>query len=67
MARRLFKGKRQSPSPAATAVKGTLVIVVAAHRDTKIYGDDKESGEEGGDSLSPEDVYLFLEQGFHRL
>ena len=57
---RLFKGKIQSPSPAEPEVEGTLVIAAAAGRDIDLYGDKKEAGEEGGKSLSPEDVYLSL-------
>ena len=60
-ARRLFKVKSQSPSPAVTAVEGTLYIAAAAGRSIEIYGYKKESGEEGEKSLSPEDVSLSLE------
>ena len=66
-ARIIFKGKSQSPSPAAAAVEGTLVIAAAAGRGVELYGDKKEAGEEGGESLSPEDVSLFLEQVYHGL
>ena len=47
MARRLFKGKNQSSSPAATAAEGTLVIAAAAGRAVELYGDEKEADEEG--------------------
>ena len=43
-ARRLFKGKIKSTSPAATAVEGKLVIAAASGRDVERYGDKKESG-----------------------
>ena len=66
-ARRIFKGKSQSPSPAVTAVEGKLAIASAAGRSIKIYGNKKESGEEGEKSSSPEDVSLSLEQGDHGL
>ena len=46
-ARRLFKGKIQSNSPAVTAVEGTLVIATAAGRAVELYGDKKDDGEEG--------------------
>ena len=65
--RRIFKGKSQSTSPAATAVEGVLVISAAAGRDVELYGDQKEAGEEGEKSLSPEDVSLSLERGDHGL
>ena len=54
-ARRLFKGVSQSPSPAAIAVEGTLFIFIATAtaRSVELYGDRYESGEKGGDSLSP--------------
>ena len=41
-ARRLFKGKSQSPSPATTAVEVTLVVNAAAIMDVEIYGYKKE-------------------------
>ena len=44
---RIFKEKSQSPSPAATAAEGMLVISAAADRAVEIYGDKKEAGEEG--------------------
>ena len=66
-ARRLFKGKIQSPSTDATAVEGTLVIAAASDRAVELYGDKKESGEEGEKYLSPEYVSLSLERGDHGL
>ena len=65
--RRLFKEKLQSPSPAVTVVEGTIAIADAAGRSIEIYGDKKESGEEGEKSSSPEDVSLSLERGDHGL
>ena len=50
-----------------TVVEGTLIIAAAAGRDVELYGDKKEAGEEGGDSSSPEDVSLLMEQGDHGL
>ena len=38
---RISKGKIQSPSPAATAVEGTLVISAANGRAVELYGDTK--------------------------
>ena len=67
LARRLFKGKFYSPSPATTEVEGTILIAADAGRDVELYGDKKEAGEEGEKSLSPEDVSLSLERGYHGL
>ena len=50
-----------------TEVEGTLVIAADAIRAVEIYGAQKEAGEEGEKSLSPEDVSLSLEQGDHGL
>ena len=47
-ARRLFKGKVQSPSPAVTAMEGTLVIASAVGRAVDLYGYKKESSEYPG-------------------
>ena len=58
--RRLFKGKSQSPSSAATSVEAMLVIAADNGRAVELYGDKKEAGEEGDNSLSPEDVSLLL-------
>ena len=66
-ARRLFKGNIQSPSPSETALEGTPVISAVAGRAVELYGDNKEAGEEGEKYLSPEDVYMSLEQGDHGL
>ena len=66
-ARRIFKGKIQSTSPAMAAVEGTLVISAAAGRAVELYGDKKEAGEEGEKSSSPEYVSMSLEQGDHGL
>ena len=57
-ARRLFKGKIQSPSTDATAVEGTLVIAAASDRAVELYVDKKESGEEGEKYSSPEDISM---------
>ena len=67
MARRLFKGGSQSPSPAVTSVEGMLGISATAGRYVELYGDKKESGEEGGGYSSPGDVSLLLELGDHGL
>ena len=40
-AQTLFKGEKQSPSPDATAVEGTLVIAAASGRAVGRYGDKK--------------------------
>ena len=48
-------------------MEGTLIIAAAAGRDVELYGDKKEAGEEGGNSSSPEDVSLLMEQGDHGL
>ena len=66
-ARRLFKGKSQSPSPAAMEVEGTLIIAAAAGSYVELYGDKKEAGEDEGGYLSPKDVSLSLERGDHGL
>ena len=58
---RLFKEKRQSPSPASTAVEETLVIAAAAVWDVELYGNKKGACEEGEKSSSPDDVSLLLE------
>ena len=50
---RIFKEKSQSPSPAATAVEGTLAIAAAYGRAVELYGVKKEAGEEGEKSFSP--------------
>ena len=49
------------------AVEGTLVVATAAGSYVELYGDNKEAGEEGEESLSPEDVSLSLERGDHGL
>ena len=66
-ARRIFKGKSQSPTPAVAAVEGAIVVAAAAFGGVELYGDNKDAGEEGGKSLSPEDVSMSLEQGYHVL
>ena len=48
-------------------MEGTLVIAAASGRAVELYGDNKEAGEEGEKYLSPEDVYMSLEQGDHGL
>ena len=64
---RLFKRKSQSPSPAATAVEGTLVISIAADRAGELYVDKKEAGEERDKYSYLDDVSLLLERGDHGL
>ena len=44
-----------------TIVEGTLFIAGAAVRAVELYGDNKDAGEEGEKSSSPEDVSLSLE------
>ena len=51
--RKIFKGKSQSPSPAVTVVEGTLVVDASDDRAVEIYGEKKESGEEGGGVFFP--------------
>ena len=62
-ARKLFKAKSKSHSPASMAVEGTFVIASDTARAVELYGYKKEAGEEGEKSLSPEDVYMSLERG----
>ena len=40
-ARRIFKGKSQSPSPSVMVVEGMLGIATAACRAVELYGDKK--------------------------
>ena len=48
-------------------MEGTLLIAAAAGRDVELYGNKKGAGEEGEKYLSPGDVYISLEQGYHGL
>ena len=48
-------------------MEATLVIADAAGSAVDLYGDKKESVEEGDKSLSTEDISLLLERGYHGL
>ena len=48
-------------------MEGTLFIAADVGRAVELYGDNKNTGEEGGKSSFHEDVSLSLERGFHEL